>query len=898
MEANNDNVSPLNPLNLNLGSWNEIKLNGVTSYRATVLGLRSGQELLMVREPDNPYDPNAICVKTLDGAICGYVPRDLATSLAPIFDQYSKTVAAQVVNLLTANVKNSNTGVLIRFQVPKGNLQSEVEKVDFSRLSSKVLTNEQKAIVLHPTGQHARILAVAGSGKTETLVMLIKHLVENKGVNPESIRILMFNRNIRTEFQGRLNRPADGVSGIANQVNTFHSLATIIRKYAQQIGLDSTPWKSWEADNDLSENASPEKALHALRLVIDGLEESGEILKGSVGMAEAETAISAWKNALIPPEDAGHLENPDLVKVYKAFEDYRKKQAGITFDDFVPLTVRLLERSPRLRERFCSGLRYIFVDEYQDVNYAQQRLIELLAGDHADVIVIGDDDQTLYEWRGARPDYILKKFERRFSNRPVKTYRLTHSFRFGPLIAQCAENSIQWNSKRHEKSVVAYSFDQPAEVHVMEQGETEHKNSNRWIKEQILNLLKTKRATPQDVIVLCRMYAQLSMLEAEFVGQIPYRIVGQAPFFKRHEAAALLDYLYVGIHFQEPLCELVRQAFLKIANTPNRILAKSILEKQTLLARDKGLSLSDALTSALEDRFFPFNEKQRDNLIELIVCLEGVHRRSKDQDALAVGEILNWLKDTLKFVFYLENYFGKGEPSYERIEAMDNFIDYALERPMPAAAFLEHIAELDTTLGVPKEKQIVMTTVYRVKGEQFPYVVIPNCNEGYMPSRYEMKNSIFDRSGKVQEAELSASIENERRLFYVALTRATKGIYIGAGSPEGAGGYPSRFLDEIDLSETQRGLDVLQSLLTGGHDIWEDILGKLKSFIGKHAILRNFDKYIVNNMGKAYAGRLSSLDAGSVRRTPQYRFENKWNHPPLKTNTLSIENAEPNWWDD
>jgi DNA helicase-2/ATP-dependent DNA helicase PcrA len=890
METNNLSLTP--------GAWNDTKLKGVNAYRLQVSKLIQGQRLFLEREPENQYDSQAICVKTRQGDVCGYISKDIAVNLAPVLDQYGKNLEASVIEILTANVKDSNTGVRIRFQIPGSqNKPVPVKEMDISRLSSKIITDEQKAIILHPDGKHARVLAVAGSGKTETMVMRIKHLVEDINVNPDSIQVLMFNRNIKLEFQERLNRPGEGVPGMAQRVNTFHSLASIIRRYAENNGYDNSRWIPWDMDEEPGINLSTEKISIILLNLIKALEKTCEIPLNSVGAEEAEDAIRAWKNALIKPEHAGHRDNPALVKVYRAFEKYRLDNSGLTFDDFVPMAVSYLESFTLVNQRYCSGLRYIFVDEYQDVNYAQQRLIELLAGKQADVMVIGDDDQTLYEWRGARPDYILHKFGKQFDNKVVETYQLTNSFRFGPLIAQCAENSVQWNKKREEKSVVAYQIDKLADIQVMEEGELEHKNSNLWLKEQVMNLLKLKLAKPDEIIVLCRMYAQLSLLEAEFIGQIPYIVSGQSPFYKRHESAALLDYLRVGLNYRKPISKFIRKSFLSIANFPNRRLTKSELENLSEAALNNGLSLAEVLERFLEDPRSLFRESQKVSLNDLMTSLQGVFAFTNGANSQTAAEVLEWIKERVKIVSYLEERYGKGQPSFDRIEAMENFIMYARERMMKTEAFLDHIDRLDTTLGTEKNKCIVMTTVYQAKGKQYPYVIIPNCNEGYMPSRYEISNGVFDVTGKVQEADLSESIENERRLFYVALTRATKGIFIGASSPDGERSLPSRFLDEIELDETKKGLASMQKIISTQRENPGSFIGDLSGIKGSFSLAKNAQKYIENIFGKEIASKLDGLVSSLSRKLPGYRTSETARKTLAPARPVETP-AEKDWWDD
>ncbi len=188
---------------------------------------------------------------------------------------------------------------------------------------------------------------------------------------------------------------------------------------------------------------------------------------------------------------------------------------ALTFDDFIPLAVQFLESETYAQQRWCGDLRFVIVDEYQDVNYGQQRLIELLAGDNADVMVVGDDDQTIYEWRGARPNYIIQDFPIIFDAKPVLDYQLSRSFRFGPLIAQCAANVIACNTNRVEKPLIAFQTAKSGHIHLLEGGYS----SVKELAVQVQALVDMEQVPPKEIIVLARLYAQLDNLEAEFLTQ-------------------------------------------------------------------------------------------------------------------------------------------------------------------------------------------------------------------------------------------------------------------------------------------------------------------------------------------------------------------------------------------
>lgn len=192
--------------------------------------------------------------------------------------------------------------------------------------------------------------------------------------------------------------------------------------------------------------------------MIDELVRKGHITESTIDPENALAAIGLWKSSWIPPDRAGHRTAPELSLIYRDFEERREKQKALTFDDYIPLILNLLSQNPDFRKQYAHQLDHLIVDEYQDINYGQQQMIRLLSGPQTDVMVVGDDDQTIYEWRGARPTYILKDFAKDFSDKPVEIYSLSHAFRFGPQIAQAAYNVIIHSGQRKEKKLIAYDL--------------------------------------------------------------------------------------------------------------------------------------------------------------------------------------------------------------------------------------------------------------------------------------------------------------------------------------------------------------------------------------------------------------------------------------------------------
>jgi DNA helicase-2/ATP-dependent DNA helicase PcrA len=392
----------------------------------------------------------------------------------------------------------------------------------------KTLTKEQEAVVNHPVGNHAKILAVAGSGKTTALVYRIKHLVENEQVNPASIQVLMFNRLAREQFGEEMGaKEANIPQTLQPKVHTFHSFSLGFVKNLEASGRLSGKWNFWIGDK------KEEEARRTLKKTIDKLEKARVIPPNLIDSEEAYQAIRLWKGSLIAPPQAGYKGNDSMPLVYEAYESERMNLRALTFDDLIPITVSFLERSKDTLNQYTAKLKYLIVDEYQDVNLGQQRLVELLAGTKADVMVVGDDDQTIFEWRGARPNYIIREFQSIFDNKPHSEYKLSNSFRFGPVIAQCAYNTILFNTNRVQKTLVSHNIGKSASIFLFEQTSDQSLDTNKALTNEVVILIKTKGILPSKIRVLCRMYAQLSGMESEFMKRkIPYRIDGKEPFFK------------------------------------------------------------------------------------------------------------------------------------------------------------------------------------------------------------------------------------------------------------------------------------------------------------------------------------------------------------------------------
>lgn len=675
------------------------------------------------------------------------------------------------------------------------------------------LTDEQKQIIEHPDGRHARVLAVAGSGKTTTMAHRVQHLVDERGVDPNEIRIVMFNRLARQQFQDALEKLGMGVE-CRSQVRTFHSAAYQMisdRRFAQ-----------WYGD-------SAEREHLALKRVVDRVLAANNYSGDDIDVASAGQAIELWKGALIPPSRAGYRGGNEKIykQIYAEFEKRRIEANAITFNDFVPMAVRKLEQDRSAFDGFVHGVRYIIVDEYQDVNYGQQRLVEILASAGADVMVVGDDDQTIYEWRGARSEYIRREFSNVFSNKPHSTYALTASFRFGFFISQSSYNVITHNTDRQAKDVLPYSPANDSDVRIITDSAEGGENSNRALCDEMMILVKEKDVEPKDIQVLGRTFAQLTRLQSEMMNrEIPFKVVGAQLFLESAAAKVILDYLRVAASLNSPVQMATKNAVMTIANRPSRYLARRDLERMLDAGIANGLNLQELLQEGTQIEEWFLDGRPREQLTQFSDILVALSKRlnvegERSQDEKA-GTLLQWVYEKVGLEDHYRDYYGSGEDSEQRIYEIAATIDYANREPhMGWRDFLQHVADADSTRGMPDDQLIKMTSIHRVKGLEFDYVFIPDCQEGSMPNTRHDDDRTFDTKQPDRFPRPGEWIENERRLFYVAATRAKKALYIGstefnigparqelsaASEKETIVRWPnqaSRFLEEMELEPTR-----------------------------------------------------------------------------------------------
>jgi len=637
------------------------------------------------------------------------------------------------------------------------------------------LTDEQRTVVEAPGDAHLTVLAVAGSGKTTTMVHRLAELAR-RGVRPAHMRAVMFNKAAQRSFEERLAKT--GIDTGELKVQTWHAMGFAIMRHLESVG--AAPRMPLLADGG-----------EILRIVGDCIREEfaerHEHPEEDDGR-DAESCIEAireWKSMLVPPKRAGHSGDEFLVSVYGRFEKRRASQGFRAFDDLIVDAVRALEES-EVRHGLADRFEHIVVDEFQDVDHAQFRLLELLAGTRARVTVVGDDDQTIHEWRGARSAYIRGEFARRIATHPHRTYSLSTTFRFGPGLVEAAARAIEPGEGRVPKRMRAADPEQESSLVVV----TESGDSPAALDPLVERLrgLLDRGTPPADIVVLGRSWAQLLAMEWRMLAaEIPFAMDDHAAFANDPSLSLLLSYVQAVRGVRMPVDDAMARTILRIVNRPFRGVSRQGLERLVRDVQREGLSFADICFDDDLHKMAGFHGGAR---IEL-KALGGVLLKALRRDAGDAGaaDAIRVLRTEVDFREALAAH--RSEPGVaECLRAYEVLEDFARASRCRLADLELRLASVDPTRGEPKERCVRVTTIHRVKGLEWDFVFIPECDEGYMPLPGDEESGCFDKTAADKTLGRSPSVESERRLFYVGITRARTACFVSCGNEE----ERSRFL--------------------------------------------------------------------------------------------------------
>ena len=619
------------------------------------------------------------------------------------------------------------------------------------------LNDRQKEAVFCTDGP-LLVLAGAGSGKTRVLTHRIAYLIEEKDVNPWNIMAITFTNKAAGEMRERVDKLV-GFGSESIWVSTFHSSCVrILRRFIDHLGYN-TNFSIYDTDD--------QKTL--MRQILKKMELDPKTFRDRAMLS----AISSAKNELMSPEEfrinaEGDWRAKKIAEVYQKYQEELKKNNALDFDDLIFKTVDLFRTNADVLEYYQERFKYIMVDEYQDTNTAQFRLIELLAGKYKNLCVVGDDDQSIYKFRGANISNILD-FESAFPG--AKVIKLEQNYRSTSHILDAANAVIRNNQGRKDKTLwTANGEGVPVVFHQYEQAYEEADGIVR-------DILKDDRDY-QDYAVLYRTNAQSRLLEEKCIEHnVPYRLVGGVNFYQRKEIKDVLSYLKTIANGQDDL------AVQRIINVPKRGIGAASIGKITAWASEQGISFYDACARAAA---VPGLGKAVGKVAVFTSQIEDF------RDALNGGAtIREVMEQILVETGYKEELEAEGEVEFqtrmENIEElMNKAVSYSEEVEHPSLdEFLEQVALVaDVDRMDDSENRVTLMTLHSAKGLEFPVVYLSGLEDGLFPSRMSIMSD--DRT----------EIEEERRLCYVGITRAKERLVITASRMRMINGE-THYVDEI-----------------------------------------------------------------------------------------------------
>jgi len=615
------------------------------------------------------------------------------------------------------------------------------------------LTAEQRAAATHDEG-HAIVGAVAGSGKSHMLTYRNLYLLMRKQVPHSSILNLMFNNSAAAQFRERLKGLLDRHGYPMPLVHTFHAFGMRI--------VEGMMRKGWLPEGELLENEWELLGMAKQALAAAQAEDpDAQVDLDNERLTEFLSVVDEAKANVIEPGTGlaerffSRFDTDLYLRAYAHYERDRRERRIYTFSDLLYDPVRLMRDDPAKREWAANRFDHIIVDEYQDVNEAQQMLIRFLAGDRAQVMAVGDEDQCIYEWRGAKPYYMARGFEEDFPG--ARRYVLSHTFRYGDHISLLASHVIDNNRQRTPKICVSDPGTPDTRFTLEMAGSW--KEQGRLVANAIQSWCESGRQM-SEVAILVREYSQTVVVEAGLMAAgIPYRLVGAAPAFARRETLALRGYLAVATpqglaRFGEE--GRVREVVEAMLQVPTLYLTGGERERMASQAARDPARLADLLEAhAVQVR--GYRKRHFEARAELLRSL----KRLQEQPDTPVSRVLPMVIDGLNLYPALRRTIQRQDVAEEKIRLCEEFAQYATG-DLTVEAFLGGIEQHVSLASEEGEAGVLITSVHRAKGMEWPHVILPELSEGRFPAYDTTKN-------RTPSEDL---LEQERRLFYVAVTRA------------------------------------------------------------------------------------------------------------------------------
>ncbi|UWD34107.1 ATP-dependent helicase [Mesomycoplasma molare] len=647
-----------------------------------------------------------------------------------------------------------------------------------NEINEKILNGlnpKQKAAVIYNEG-HLRIIAGAGSGKTSVLTKKIAYLIENNLANPEKILAVTFTNKATNEMKERIFNLVEWKSE-KTMISTFHSLCNFfLRREIKNI-------KGYHSNFDILDSGDQKN-------ILENIYRTLKITNRDVSYSTALEQISKWKNLEMLPSDIDRdkLETDDeiLLEIYELYYQELSNLKALDFDDLMIFTLKILKENIEIRKKWSDKFSHILVDEFQDTSDLQFDIIKYLLSEKTILTVVGDPDQTIYTWRGAKVDLILN-FDKTLNG--VQTITLDQNYRSTNLILNAANSLIKNNKNRLEKNLFTEN--------ISSEEITFHHSFNvdveaRWVAEEI-NELKRKKVQLKNIAILYRSgFYSRAFEDALIKENIPYQLLGGVKFFEKRVVKDLISYLKV-------VNDGSTIGFHRIINVPSRKIGPSAIQKIVDFSLEKKMNIFDSLIDyftnrkekSLDDNFIdlPLNHSLQKELVDFLNIINLSKKLLKNGKSIAF--VLETIVEKVKYISSIKNPLDKQEAQNNLNSLLQGIKNW--ENKNPKLTLNDYLLEIslltDNEESSFESNAITMMTIHSSKGLEFSNVFLVGMAEGISPSKKSLKDK--------------EAIEEERRLIYVAITRAKERLFIS----DSGGNYfenqlqsqTSRFVSEMGI---------------------------------------------------------------------------------------------------
>lgn len=642
------------------------------------------------------------------------------------------------------------------------------------------LLNDEQILPVKDTEGQLLVLAGAGSGKTRVLTYRIAYLLEEKGVHPYNILAITFTNKAAGEMKERL---VSLVGTSEMWISTFHSFCNrILRFDIDRLGYGKNYSIYTEGDS--------EKLIQ--RIMKEMEIDDGELKK------TVKNHISSAKNFALSPDkyyaQCTHPKADKIFKIYSRYEEELRRANALDFDDLILKTIELFAKFPEVLRKYQERFKYVHIDEFQDTNKIQYLLVRLISAYHKNLFVVGDDDQSIYGWRGAEVGNILN-FKKDFPE--AKIYKLQRNYRSSGNILKCANSIIANNNMRMGKKLVPNEGDG---VKVVYKSNFDDRQEADYVLKEIIGLIDNNGYKPSDFAILVRINSITRTFEERMnMYGIPYKIYGGFKFYERKEVKDTVAYLRMLANPKDT------ESILRIINVPKRGIGDVVQKRLCEYAYDRDMALLDVIKEIWDTDLPVATKKKVDVFRELVVCLE------KALKEMTLGKFIEYMLEKIEFE---SEYDANIQEEYTKLENIkelatsikqfcrDNGENTTLDE------YLESLALISDTDDINEGNYLTLATIHGVKGLEFRCVFVVGLEEGIFPSTRAIE---------------SADIEEERRIMYVAVTRAKERLYLTNASQRYRYGkmdsnVSSRFISESGVEGDMTKYKAITSAFSNNTD--------------------------------------------------------------------------------